>query len=179
MKTCRFQNPDIPRVGRVGAHGGTTRRGRAGLDANKTVRPGDLSSPKPRHTSGGSGRVGAQGAAGRKPSRTGCQPNCSPKRQGSILTSVIEHKRCPTGKRSQRRNQSQNRPVQNTNTSHAAEACRLRASRRVEYASADASGARRRTCRLRARRRAGLRVGRRAGLRVGRRAGLRVGRRAG
>ena len=43
----------------------------------------------------------------------------------------------------------------------------------------DASGARRRTCRLRAGRRAGLRVGKRAGLRVGRRAGLRIGKRAG
>ena len=60
-------------------------------------------------------------------------------------TCVIEHKRCPTGKISQQQNQSQNRPVQNANTSHAAEACRLRASRRAEYASVDASGTRRKT----------------------------------
>ena len=44
---------------------------------------------------------------------------------------VIEHKRCPTGKISQQQNQSQNRPVQNANTSHAAEACRQRAWRRA------------------------------------------------
>ena len=35
--TCRVQNPDIPRAGRVGAHGGVAGRGRAGLDANRTV----------------------------------------------------------------------------------------------------------------------------------------------
>ena len=63
---------------------------------------------------------------------------------------MIEHKRCPTGNISQQQNQSQNKPVQNANTSHAAEACRLRASRRAEYASVDASGALRRTCQLRA-----------------------------
>ena len=76
---------------------------------------------------------------------------------------VIAHKRCPTGKTSQQQIQSQNRPVQNAYTSHAAEACRLRASRRAEYASADASGARRKTCQLRAGRRADLRAERRAG----------------
>ena len=68
---------------------------------------------------------------------------------------VIEHKRCPTGKISQQQNQSPNRPVQNANTSHDVEACRLRAGRRAT-----------------------LRAGRRAVLRVERRAGLRAGRRA-
>ena len=37
---CRVQNPDIPRAG-VGAHGGAAGRGRAGLDANRNVRPGN------------------------------------------------------------------------------------------------------------------------------------------
>ena len=32
--TCRVQNADIPRAGRVEAHGRMARRGRAGLDAN-------------------------------------------------------------------------------------------------------------------------------------------------
>ena len=41
LKTCRIQNPDIPRAGRVGAHGEVAGRGRAGLDANRTVRLGD------------------------------------------------------------------------------------------------------------------------------------------
>ena len=76
---------------------------------------------------------------------------------------VIEHKRCPTGNISQQQNQSQNRPVQNANTPHAAKACRLRAARRAECASENAPGARRTTRRLRAARRAGLRAGRRAG----------------
>ena len=39
--TCRIQNPDIARAGRVGARGGVAGRGRAGLDANRTVRLGD------------------------------------------------------------------------------------------------------------------------------------------
>ena len=43
--TCRVQNPDIPRAVRVGAHGGVAGRGRAGLDANRTVRPGDKPPP--------------------------------------------------------------------------------------------------------------------------------------
>ena len=36
--TCRLQNPDIPRAVRVGAHGGVAGRGRAGVNANRTVR---------------------------------------------------------------------------------------------------------------------------------------------
>ena len=48
--TCRVQNPDIPRAGRVEAHGGVAGRGRAGLDANRTVRLGDNpSSYPPKH----------------------------------------------------------------------------------------------------------------------------------
>ena len=39
--TCRFQNPDTPRAGRLGAHGGAAGRGRARLGANSTVRSGD------------------------------------------------------------------------------------------------------------------------------------------
>ena len=39
METCRIQNPDIPRASRVGAPGGTARRGRAGLGANRAVWP--------------------------------------------------------------------------------------------------------------------------------------------
>ena len=39
--TCRVQNRDIPRAGRVRAHGGMAWRGRAGLDANKIGRLGD------------------------------------------------------------------------------------------------------------------------------------------
>ena len=58
---------------------------------------------------------------------------------------MIEHKRCPTGKISQQQNQSQNSPVQNANTSHAAEACRLRASRRAGCTSQDVPVARRKT----------------------------------
>ena len=41
--TCRIPNPDIPRAGRVGAPGGTAGRGRAGLGANRFVRPGNTS----------------------------------------------------------------------------------------------------------------------------------------
>ena len=70
------------------------------------------------------------------------------------MQAVIEHERCSTSKISQQQNQSQNRPVQNANTSHAAEACRLRAARRAGYASEDAPGARRKTHWLRAGRRA-------------------------
>ena len=48
--TCRFQNPDIPRAGKVGAPGGAARRGRARLGANRTIRPGNKSPPFPlRH----------------------------------------------------------------------------------------------------------------------------------
>ena len=36
--TCRVQNPDIPRAGRVGAHSGVAGRGRAALDTNRTIR---------------------------------------------------------------------------------------------------------------------------------------------
>ena len=36
--TCRIQNPDIPRAGRVGVPGETAGRGRPGLDANRIVR---------------------------------------------------------------------------------------------------------------------------------------------
>ena len=39
VNTCRVQNPDIPRADRVGAHGGAAERARAGLGANRTVRP--------------------------------------------------------------------------------------------------------------------------------------------
>ena len=39
--TCRAQNADTPRASRVGAHGGAAGRGRAGQDADRTVRPGD------------------------------------------------------------------------------------------------------------------------------------------
>ena len=48
-----------------------------------------------------------------------------------------------------------NHPVQNANTSHTAEACRLRAARRDGCASEVAPGVRRKTRRLRAGRRAG------------------------
>ena len=41
FQTCRVQNPDIPRAGRVGARGGAAGRGQAGLGANRTVRPGN------------------------------------------------------------------------------------------------------------------------------------------
>ena len=50
FSTRRAQNPDIPRAGRVGAPGGTAGRGRTGLGANRTVRPGDEGpSYPPRH----------------------------------------------------------------------------------------------------------------------------------
>ena len=39
--TCRTQNPDIPRAGRVGEPGGAARRGRARLGANRSIRPGN------------------------------------------------------------------------------------------------------------------------------------------
>ena len=45
--TCRVQNPDIPRAGRVGAHDGVAGRSRAGLFANRTVRLGNNPSPHP------------------------------------------------------------------------------------------------------------------------------------
>ena len=34
FETCRIQKPDMPRAGRIGAHGGVAGRGRAGLFAN-------------------------------------------------------------------------------------------------------------------------------------------------
>ena len=37
--TCRIQNPDIPRAGRVGALGGAAGQGRARLGANRIIRP--------------------------------------------------------------------------------------------------------------------------------------------
>ena len=37
--TCRVQYPNIPRAGRIGAHGGATGRGRSGLDADRTRMP--------------------------------------------------------------------------------------------------------------------------------------------
>ena len=80
------------------------------------------------------------------------------------LRSVIEHKRCPTGNKSQLQNLSQYRQFQNANTSHAAETCRICAGR--------CAG-------LRVGRRAVLRVGRCANLSVERRIGLRAGRSAG
>ena len=47
---CRIQNPDIPRAGRVSAHGGAAGRGRAGLGANRIVRPEDKRPANlPRH----------------------------------------------------------------------------------------------------------------------------------
>ena len=53
--TCRIQNLDIPLGRRDGAHGGLAGRGRAGLDANITVRPGNKPPPHPpkhrRHVS--------------------------------------------------------------------------------------------------------------------------------
>ena len=41
LLTCRIQNPDIQLARRDGAHGGLAGRGRAGLGANRTVRPGN------------------------------------------------------------------------------------------------------------------------------------------
>ena len=38
---CRIQNPDIPRAGRVGAHGWAAGRGRAGREADRTVCSGN------------------------------------------------------------------------------------------------------------------------------------------
>ena len=38
---CRVQNPDIPRAGRVGMHGGVAGQSRAVLFANRTVRLGN------------------------------------------------------------------------------------------------------------------------------------------
>ena len=106
---------------------------------------------------GAHGEAAGRGRAGLDAHRTGpgdMRPSYSPRHRRHV-SCVIEHKRCPTGKISQQQNQSQNKPVQNANTSHAAEACRLRAARRAGCASEDAPGARRKTRRLRARRRAG------------------------
>ena len=41
QSTCQVQKPDIPRAGRIRAHGGVAGRGWAGLNANRTVRLGD------------------------------------------------------------------------------------------------------------------------------------------
>ena len=50
VETCRIPNPDIPQAGRVGARGGVAGRGRAGRDADRTVRLGDKRpSFPPRH----------------------------------------------------------------------------------------------------------------------------------
>ena len=47
---CLVQSPDIPRAIRVGAHGGAAGRRRAGLNDDRTVRPGDKRpSYPPRH----------------------------------------------------------------------------------------------------------------------------------
>ena len=46
----------------------------------------NLSSPKPGHTTGGSGR-GARRGGGAGSGRTGCQQNCSPRRQASLAPS--------------------------------------------------------------------------------------------
>ena len=92
--TCRVQKPDVPRTCQIGAHGGAAGRGRAGLGAYKSFRPGD-----------------------KRP--------------------VIERKCRPTGKISQQPNQSPNRQVQKANTSHAAEACRMRAGRRASRVPGD------------------------------------------
>ena len=43
-----------------------------------------LSSPKPGHTTGGSGRTAGRQGGGAGSSRTGCQQNCSPRRQESL-----------------------------------------------------------------------------------------------
>ena len=40
IPTCRIQNPDIPRAGRVGAPGRAAGRGRARLNANRIFQPG-------------------------------------------------------------------------------------------------------------------------------------------
>ena len=50
---------------------------------------------------------------------------------GLPIECVIERKRSPTGNIPQQPNQSPNRQVHKTNTSHAAEVCRLRAGRRA------------------------------------------------
>ena len=48
--TCRVQNPDILRAGRVGAYSGVAGWGRAGMFANKTVRLGNnIYSHSPKH----------------------------------------------------------------------------------------------------------------------------------
>ena len=46
----------------------------------------NLSSPKPGHTTGGSSR-GARRGGGAESVRTGCQQNCSPRRQASLVLS--------------------------------------------------------------------------------------------
>ena len=51
--------------------------------------------------------------------------------QTLLIPSVIERKRRPTSKNTQRPNQSPKEQVQKSNTSHAEEACRLRARRRA------------------------------------------------
>ena len=103
MTTCRIENPDIPQAGRHGAtHGRTTGPGRDGQHRTPTgrftqentalltlqtmeiqlsgrvSRRTNLSSPKPGHTTGGSGR-GARRGGGAASGRTGCQQNSSPR----------------------------------------------------------------------------------------------------
>ena len=48
--TCRIQNPDISRAGRVGAPGGAARRGGARLGANGTIRIRNKSLPYAKKT---------------------------------------------------------------------------------------------------------------------------------
>ena len=51
--TCRVQNPDIPRAGLVGAHGGEAGQDQARMFANRIVRLGNnpsSHSPKPSKT---------------------------------------------------------------------------------------------------------------------------------
>ena len=49
-RTYRVVHANISRANRDGAHGGATGRDRSGLDADRTVRPGNkLSSYPPRH----------------------------------------------------------------------------------------------------------------------------------
>ena len=51
-----------------------------------------LSSPKPGHTTGGS-RRGARRGGGAGSGRTGCQQNCSPRRQGTLVLSMASKTR--------------------------------------------------------------------------------------
>ena len=92
---------------------------------------------------------------------------------------VIERKRRPTSNNTQQPNQSPKEQVQKSNTSHAEEACRLRAGRRAVRVPRDTLLCASRDARFCApgarssarRERAVLRAGKRAVLRAGRRAG--------